>query len=135
MHSLLISSRRHLEVADDPSLSEDAHFVLDVAWPTGTTDTVNYVGLADGVGSWRRVGVDPRDFRQACDEQRNGLIRLGGGGKAVPYVGAREGGGGVWGGGRTSVEIDNREDVNLCTNMYKRQVQGFVRGVGSSLVS
>ncbi|CAN0030097.1 unnamed protein product [Ectocarpus fasciculatus] len=53
---------RHLEVADDPTLSEDAHFVLDVAWPTETTDTVNYVGLADGVGSWRRVGVDPREF-------------------------------------------------------------------------
>lgn len=54
---------RHLEVADDPTLSEDAHFVLDVPWPTSTTDTVNYVGLADGVGSWRRVGVDPREFR------------------------------------------------------------------------
>ncbi|CBN75514.1 conserved unknown protein [Ectocarpus siliculosus] len=53
---------RHLEVADDPTLSEDAYFVLDVAWPTETTDTVNYVGLADGVGSWRRVGVDPREF-------------------------------------------------------------------------
>lgn len=50
-------------MADDPTLSEDAHFVLDVPWPTSTTDTVNYVGLADGVGSWRRVGVDPREFR------------------------------------------------------------------------
>lgn len=37
--------------------------MLDVPWPTSTTDTVNYVGLADGVGSWRRVGVDPREFR------------------------------------------------------------------------
>lgn len=54
---------RHLEVASDPTLSEDAHFVLDLAWPTSTTDTVHYMGLADGVGSWRKFGVDPRDFR------------------------------------------------------------------------
>lgn len=50
-------------MADDPTLSEDAYFVLDVAWPTQTTDTVHYVGLADGVGSWRKLGVDPREFR------------------------------------------------------------------------
>lgn len=54
---------RHLEFAEDPTLSEDAHFVLDISWPTATTDTVHYVGIADGVGSWRRVGVDPREFR------------------------------------------------------------------------
>lgn len=63
---------RHLEVADDPTLSEDAHFVLDVAWPTPTTDTVNYVGLADGVGSWRKVGVDPREFRCVGGEDECG---------------------------------------------------------------
>lgn len=68
------SNHRHLEVADDPTLSEDAHFVLDVAWPTETTDTVNYVGLADGVGSWRRVGVDPREFRWGGRRLRGGGV-------------------------------------------------------------
>lgn len=63
---MAMSFYSHLEIADDPTLSEDAHFILDVAWPTETTDTVNYVGIADGVGSWRRVGVDPRVFRCVC---------------------------------------------------------------------
>lgn len=54
---------RHMEIAEDSSLSEDAYFVLDCTWPTPTTDTVHYIGLADGVGSWRKLGVDPREFR------------------------------------------------------------------------
>ncbi|CAM9704782.1 unnamed protein product, partial [Phaeothamnion confervicola] len=59
------ASRRdhcHLEIATDPTLSEDAHFMLSVSWPTHFTDTVHYVGVADGVGSWRALGVDPREF-------------------------------------------------------------------------
>jgi protein phosphatase PTC7 len=53
---------RHLELASDPTLSEDSHFVLSVAWPTPHSDVLHLVGVADGVGSWRKVGVDPRHF-------------------------------------------------------------------------
>lgn len=68
---------RHLEVAEDASLSEDAHFMLDMAWATPTTDTVQYVGLADGVGSWRKVGVDPREFRWVRGRQGGVVVCTG----------------------------------------------------------
>ncbi|KAG5178855.1 phosphatase 2C-like domain-containing protein [Tribonema minus] len=48
----------------DPTLSEDAHFVLSVAWATPEAESLQYVGIADGVGSWRGLGVDPREFPQ-----------------------------------------------------------------------
>ncbi len=53
----------------DVSLSEDACFVTKVRLPDETSgmkikDTI-YMGVADGVGSWRQHGVDPRDFSHA----------------------------------------------------------------------
>ncbi len=53
---------RHLELAVNPTLSEDSHFALSLTWPSAHSDTLELVGLADGVGSWRRVNVDPRQF-------------------------------------------------------------------------
>jgi len=52
------------EVCTDVRLSEDSHFMSRVRWPTPFSDFVTYVGVADGVGSWRLRGVDPRDFSQ-----------------------------------------------------------------------
>ena len=40
----------------DVSLSEDAHFMARLSWPTENSDYVTYVGVADGVGSWRGIG-------------------------------------------------------------------------------
>jgi protein phosphatase PTC7 len=53
--------------------SEDAYFVAHLCWPAQASssaataaaaaaeaEAVSFIGLADGVGSWRGVGVDPR---------------------------------------------------------------------------
>ncbi len=53
---------RHLELAVNPALSEDSHFSLSLSWPSAHSVTLELVGLADGVGSWRKFNVDPRDF-------------------------------------------------------------------------
>ncbi len=53
---------RHLELAVNPTLSEDSHFALSLTWPSVHSDTLELVGLADGVGSWRKFNVDPREF-------------------------------------------------------------------------
>ena len=53
------------DFATHPDLSEDAHFVSVVKLPDEKGDKMQeatYLGVADGVGSWREYGVDPRDF-------------------------------------------------------------------------
>ena len=53
------------DYCDDVSLSEDASFVTKVRLPDETNTKkkdVTYLGVADGVGSWRQYGVDPREF-------------------------------------------------------------------------
>ena len=42
---------------DDPDLSEDAYFLLE--------REKQFVGVFDGVGSWRKLGVDPRRYPRA----------------------------------------------------------------------
>lgn len=42
----------------DPELSEDSHFQVTLSSQPCTV----YMGVADGVGSWREYGVDPRIF-------------------------------------------------------------------------
>lgn len=62
------SSRRNFgpqDLATDPSLSEDAHFVKSVELLGESGNNLQkllYMGVADGVGSWREYGVDPRLF-------------------------------------------------------------------------
>mmetsp|Transcript_11765 Transcript_11765/g.20698 ORF Transcript_11765/g.20698 Transcript_11765/m.20698 type:complete len:647 (+) Transcript_11765:165-2105(+) len=62
------SSRRNFgpqDLATDPDLSEDAHFLSEVELfdESGTNmQKLLYMGVADGVGSWREYGVDPREF-------------------------------------------------------------------------
>lgn len=49
----------------DPELSEDAHFVKEAEFLDESGKDMQkllYMGVADGVGSWREYGVDPRDF-------------------------------------------------------------------------
>ena len=55
-----------LQLCSDVRLSEDAYFTSRVHWrsPPPLTPFATYVGLADGVGSWRALGVDPRNFSQ-----------------------------------------------------------------------
>jgi protein phosphatase PTC7 len=61
--------------ASDPNLSEDALFYTTVTLPDtkeGDLRQFTYLGVADGVGSWREYNVDPREFsRRMMDECRN----------------------------------------------------------------
>ena len=52
------------ELCEDLSLCEDAHFVINVGSSkvSEKTKQQTYMCVADGVGSWRQWGVDPRDF-------------------------------------------------------------------------
>jgi serine/threonine protein phosphatase PrpC len=53
------------ELSDNAELSEDAYFVSTVKLPDekgSNSRDVTYLGVADGVGSWREYGVDPRLF-------------------------------------------------------------------------
>jgi len=61
------SSRRNfgpLDLSIDSDLSEDAHFATNVNLldENGNLQNMLYMGVADGVGSWREYGVDPREF-------------------------------------------------------------------------
>ncbi len=53
------------DLATDPNLSEDSHFVSEVELlgESGIDmQKLLYMGVADGVGSWREYNVDPREF-------------------------------------------------------------------------
>lgn len=54
------------DFAENSDFSEDAHFVTTVKLPEESNDKppreFTYFGVADGVGSWREFGVDPRLF-------------------------------------------------------------------------
>lgn len=63
--------------AEDLDLSEDAHFVATVKLPDekeGTLRDLTYFGVADGVGSWRGYGVDPREFSHKLMEECENVL-------------------------------------------------------------
>lgn len=43
-------------------VSEDAHFIIHRRWGNEHASEVVYIGIADGVGGWREMGVDPSAF-------------------------------------------------------------------------
>jgi protein phosphatase PTC7 len=58
-------------------LSEDAYFVTRVTLPDekdGTLRDVTYFGVADGVGSWREYGVDPKEFSHRLMEECDNIL-------------------------------------------------------------
>lgn len=66
------SDPRKQVYTSDKTLSEDASFVSTVTLPSsrrGATQQYTYVGVADGVGSWREYNVDPRAFSHALMEE------------------------------------------------------------------
>lgn len=66
------------EYASDPKLSEDAHFVIRVKLPDEKDQALRaftYMGVADGVGSWREYGVDPRDFSHKLMQECENILR------------------------------------------------------------
>jgi len=75
------SSRRNFgpqDLATDPALSEDAHFLSEVELldETGTNlQKLLYMGVADGVGSWREYGVDPREFSHKLMEECDNVLK------------------------------------------------------------
>ena len=70
---------------EDHNLSEDSHFVTTVLLPDEKNKpprSFMYLGIADGVGSWREYGVDPREFsRRLMAECENVLAEASAGGR------------------------------------------------------
>lgn len=74
-------SRRHYgasELCSDISLCEDASFALRVDGKHQSTfktqQTQTYLCVADGVGSWRQYGVDPRQFAHTLVQNAKRVI-------------------------------------------------------------
>jgi protein phosphatase PTC7 len=79
-HDGVGSSRRDFgptDLATDPNLSEDAHFVstVELMDESGHMQQLLYMGVADGVGSWREYGVDPRDFSRKLMGECENILR------------------------------------------------------------
>ena len=64
-----------MEFASDLDLSEDASFVATLPWLHENGDEATYIGIADGVGSWRQHGVDPREFSHRLMELSEEYVR------------------------------------------------------------
>lgn len=73
------------ELSRDPSLIEDAHFALKISDALASnpnkkraTDrhdpALVYLCVADGVGSWRQYGVDPREYSHKLVENAQKVI-------------------------------------------------------------
>eukprot|EP00602_Paraphysomonas_sp_CaronLab_P010957 CAMPEP_0185019004 /NCGR_PEP_ID=MMETSP1103-20130426/1638_1 /TAXON_ID=36769 /ORGANISM="Paraphysomonas bandaiensis, Strain Caron Lab Isolate" /LENGTH=546 /DNA_ID=CAMNT_0027549071 /DNA_START=373 /DNA_END=2013 /DNA_ORIENTATION=- len=60
------------EAATDMSLCEDAYFVIGVETPCKGTQV--YACVADGVGSWRQYGIDPRLYAKRLVENAQTVI-------------------------------------------------------------
>jgi protein phosphatase PTC7 len=70
------------EFADNVDLSEDASFMTEVTLPDEAGQEmrdVTYVGVADGVGSWREYkGVDPREFSHKLMQECGNILKEAG---------------------------------------------------------
>ena len=62
------------ELCYDMSLCEDAHFAIQTSTPESHMGGHVYLCVADGVGSWREYGVDPRNFSHALVEHAKNRI-------------------------------------------------------------
>jgi protein phosphatase PTC7 len=61
----------------DPDLSEDAYFMTRVNLEDARDHTlrdVTYFGVADGVGSWREYGVNPKEFSHKLMEECENIL-------------------------------------------------------------
>ena len=61
------------DLCEDLTLCEDAHFVFDAAGD-GKNASQTYLCVADGVGSWRQYGVDPRKFSHRLVENAKKVV-------------------------------------------------------------
>ena len=62
----------------DPEYSEDSHFATTVTLPDAKSSNFRrftYFGVADGVGSWREYGVDPREFSTRLMEECENFLQ------------------------------------------------------------
>eukprot|EP00596_Hydrurales_sp_CCMP1899_P005502 CAMPEP_0119043486 /NCGR_PEP_ID=MMETSP1177-20130426/22685_1 /TAXON_ID=2985 /ORGANISM="Ochromonas sp, Strain CCMP1899" /LENGTH=412 /DNA_ID=CAMNT_0007011703 /DNA_START=660 /DNA_END=1895 /DNA_ORIENTATION=- len=74
------SSRRNYGATDLSSIAdieycEDAHFTIRVSG-TDPNHSQVYLCVADGVGSWRQFGVDPRNFSHRLVENARRLVEI-----------------------------------------------------------
>jgi len=66
------------EASNDCDLSEDASFIKKIFLSDGTNNRsseIIYTGVADGVGSWKEYGVDPREFSHSLMQECENLLR------------------------------------------------------------
>lgn len=66
------------ETSTNCDLSEDAYFVKKMSLsygPDSNSRDIIYAGVADGVGSWREYGVDPREFSHALMQECDNILR------------------------------------------------------------
>ena len=69
------------DFSSDVSLSEDAYFITKVRLPDETCSKkkdMMYMGVADGVGSWRQYGVDPREFSHTLMKECQSILQEAG---------------------------------------------------------
>ena len=65
------------ELSSDPAMSEDAYFIKEVELLDESGENMQkllYMAVADGVGSWREYGVDPRDFSHKLMEECENVL-------------------------------------------------------------
>ncbi|KAL7516577.1 hypothetical protein ACHAWX_001579, partial [Stephanocyclus meneghinianus] len=65
------------ELSSDPAMSEDAYFIKEVELLDESGENMQkllYMAVADGVGSWREYGVDPRDFSHRLMEECENVL-------------------------------------------------------------
>ncbi|KAJ1425476.1 phosphatase 2C-like domain-containing protein [Ochromonadaceae sp. CCMP2298] len=64
------------DLSSDMSLCEDSHFVLKIpaAGDSASSSSQVYLCVADGVGSWRQYGVDPRAYSHKLVENARKVI-------------------------------------------------------------
>jgi protein phosphatase PTC7 len=76
-NTLTTDAMRRNAHATDPELSEDASFVATVSLPVskgGNLQQFTFLGVADGVGSWREYNVDPREFSHTFMEECRAIL-------------------------------------------------------------
>lgn len=65
------------ELSSDPAMSEDAYFIKEVELLDESGENMQkllYMAVADGVGSWREYGVDPRNFSHRLMEECENVL-------------------------------------------------------------
>lgn len=77
MRSLILDIKQ-VEYCNELNLSEDAYFMTEISHPDDKDKSLlrryNYMGVADGVGSWREYNVDVRAFSRTLMQECENIL-------------------------------------------------------------